>query len=408
MDKAALTKYARLIVKVGVNLKPGEGAIVAFNSEALPLVRELSAVLYEEGARDVILRMTDDAVTLAKYNFGHEEIFDYYPDFDVDFIDRAYSANYHRIAISSPNPELLKGVDKERQTRSQKAMLKATERLDHHMDSGRLKWVVAAYPSTEWARQVFPDLTAGAAVDKLWEKIAESVRLNTADPVKAWEDHDRELKFRETWLDEQNFKRIRFEGPGTDISVHLAEHHKWIGGSSQTPDGVKYMANMPTEEIFTAPHAQRVNGYLRATKPLSVMGNMVEDFSFIFKDGRVVEFTARKNGEVLESLMKLDEGACRLGEVALVPDSSPVSTAGILFKNTLFDENASCHFALGNSYAETIVGGSGMTEAERTALGGNKSMIHIDFMVGGPDVHVTGYTFDGSEIPVMRNGEWVV
>ncbi len=408
MDKIDLRKYAELIVKVGANIQKEDGAIITFSSEALPLVRELVKVLYEVGAKDVILRMNDDEITLAKYNLGHDYIFDLYPDFDVDFIDAAYSSNYHRIAIASPNPELLKDVDKDKQKRSQRVMLKATEKLDKHMDAGTLKWIVAAYPTVAWAKKVFPGATDEEAVEKLWGKMKKIVRLDTEDPVKAWEKHESELKRRESWLDEQNFKRIRFEGPGTDISVHLAEGHKWIGGASVTPKGEKYIANIPTEEIFTAPHSHRVNGYLRATKPLSVMGNLVEDFSFVFKDGKVIEFKAGKNQEVLEGLMEMDEGASRLGEVALVPDSSPIAESGLLFMNTLFDENASCHFALGNSYTETIIGGAEMSEDEKAAKGANKSMIHIDFMVGGPDVHVTGYTFAGDEVAILRNGEWVI
>ncbi|MFB0917970.1 MAG: aminopeptidase [Clostridiaceae bacterium] len=408
MNKLELRKYAELIVKVGANIQKEDGAIITFSSEALPLVRELAKVLYEIGAKDVILRMNDDEITLAKYNLGQDYIFDLYPDFDVDFVDAAYSSNYHRIAISSPNPELLKDVDKDKQKRSQKAMLKATEKLDKHMDAGTLKWIVAAYPTVAWAKKVFPESSDEEAVEKLWESMKKIVRLDTPDPVKAWEEHESELKRRESWLDDQNFKRIRFEGPGTDISVHLAEGHNWIGGASVTPKGEKYIANIPTEEIFTAPHSHRVNGYLRATKPLSVMGNLVEDFSFVFKDGKVIEFKAGKNQEVLEGLMEMDEGASRLGEVALVPDSSPIAESGLLFMNTLFDENASCHFAIGNSYTETIIGGTEMSEEEKAAKGANKSMIHIDFMVGGPDVHVTGYTFQGDEIAILRNGEWVI
>lgn len=408
IENEDLKKYARLIAKMGINIRKGEGALINFSTEALPLVRELAKALYDEGAKNVVLQFNDDEITRARYIHGHNEIFDYYPDFEVDFTESAYKDGYHRIAISAPNPELLKGIDRDIQKRANNVALTKRERLYEYMDSGKLKWVVVAFPSVAWANKVFPELPTDQAIEKLWDNIKKVVRLDEEDPVRAWEEHDRSLKVREKWLNDMDFKRIKFQGPGTDITLHLPEGHKWVGGSSETPDGVKYMANMPTEEIFTMPHAKLVNGKVRATKPLSVMGNLIHDFSLVFQNGKVIEVEADENRDVIDSLITMDDGAARLGEVALVCESSPIAESGILFYNTLFDENASCHFALGSSYAETMKNGEKMTEEERGEKGANKSKIHVDFMVGGPDVHVTGFTHDGREIPVLRNGEWVI
>lgn len=271
-----------------------------------------------------------------------------------------------------------------------------------------MKWVGVSCPTASWAKKLFPDLSEVDAVNVLWDKIFEACRINTDNPVKAWEIHESNLKSREKWLNDQEFQYLKYEGPGTDLTVYLAEKHKWIGGSSATSDGVKYMANIPTEEIFTAPHAMKVNGTLKATKPLSRRGKVLNDFHFVFKDGKVVEFVAEDNQDILESIMDMDEGSRHLGEVAIVPHSSPISKMGMLFRSTIFDENASCHFALGSSYAETILGGEKMSEEERKVLGANKSMNHIDFMVGDPELSITGYKKDGTAVAVIKKGEWAM
>jgi aminopeptidase len=274
------------------------------------------------------------------------------------------------------------------------------------MDKGDIKWVVAASASDAWAKKVFPDLEPAEALEKLWQLIFQACRIDQEDPVQAWKDHDKKLKTMENWMDSQDFEYLHYEGPGTDLKVYLAEKNKWVGGSSTTPEGITYMANIPTEEVFGTPDRNRVDGTLRATKPLSVGGKMLEGMEFEFKDGQVVSFKADTNQDVLENQMQMDEGANRLGEVALVAHSSPISKMNVVFGSTLFDENASCHFALGSSYAEAIRGGEEMSQAERMELGANKSMIHIDFMVGSDKLQVTGYKKDGSAVPVLVNGEF--
>ncbi len=313
---------------------------------------------------------------------------------------------YHRIALRAPSLDLFGHIDQDKIQRSQRASNVAMEPVFKYMDSGEIKWVVAGSPSEAWAKKVFPELSVRKAMDALWEKIFQICRIDCDDPVAAWAEHDAKLKARERWLDEQEFEYLQYAAPNAEFTVYLAEKHKWIGGSSETPDGVKYMANIPTEEIFTAPHANKGYGFIKSTKPLVVMGKIVEDFYFTFAEGRCIHFEAKKNEEVLRTLLDMDEGARRLGEVALVPHSSPISQSGLLFNNTLYDENASCHFALGKSYAEAIRDGASMSEEERKALGANDSMIHIDFMVGGPELNVTGYKKDGTAVPVLKNGEW--
>lgn len=406
MKQTILQKYAQVLIQVGINVQAGDCIQITGDTDSLELIREVVRAAWQAGARDVKTRLTDKAFDLAYYEEARDEDLDYFPAFEADYQEAMLKVPYHRVYVSSPSLDLLAHIDQARIQRSQKAALTATRHLDKYMDTGEVKWVVAACPSPRWAKAVFPDLEKEEALDRLWQVVLSICRVDEADPVAAWKAHDASLKAREVWLDQHDFDYLHYQGPDTDLTVHLAQGHKWIGGSSATPQGVDYMANIPTEELFTTPHAHKVEGRIRSTKPLSVMGKIVDDFGFTFKEGKVVDFFAGQNPEVLETLLNMDEGARRLGEVALVPHSSPVSQSGLLFKSTLFDENASCHFALGMAYAEAIHGGAGMTAEERQALGSNDSMIHIDFMVGGPDLDISGVTKDGQRLAILSQGEW--
>ncbi len=406
MNQAVLEKYAHLLVGVGINVKEGERVLINADTESLPLVRDLVRACWQKGAGDVITRLSDNEILLAKYREAQEEVLDYFPGFEADYREEMLKAKYHRIHVNVPSLDYFAQIGDERIRREQKAALTATEHLEKYMHAGDIKWTVAAFPSARWARELFPNLEGEEALEKLWEAVLRICRLDREDPVAAWEAHDALLKERENRLDGMAFDYLHFEGPGTDLVCHLLEGHKWIGGSSQTPEGVNYVANIPTEELFTTPHALKVEGSLRSTKPLSIMGKIIEDFGFTFREGRVVDYYADKNAGVLEAILDMDEGARRLGEVALVADSSPVSQAGLLFKSTLYDENASCHFALGQAYAEAVQGGASMSEEERQALGSNKSMVHVDFMVGGPHLDVTGYRQGQPPVALLRGGEW--
>ncbi len=408
MDQQLLNRYAEVIVSIGVNVQEGDNVLVSVGTESLELSRAVVRECWKRGARNVTTLINDDDMALARYEEGRDDVFDVFPDFEVEYIESMMKEKYHRIALRAPSLDFFAHIDQEKIQRSQRASNVALKPISKYMDAGDIKWVVAASPSVRWAKKLFPDCSEEDALNALWEQIVSICRIDADDPVAAWAEHDSQLKAYERWLNEQNFEYLHYKGPGTDLIVHLADQHKWIGGSSVTPDGVAYMANIPTEEIFTTPHADRCTGRVKATKPLVVMGKIVEDFSFTFKDGRCVDFDARLNGDVIETLLGMDEGARRLGEIALVPHSSPVSLSGLLFHSTLYDENASCHFALGKSYAEAVHGGSTMTEEERRELGANDSMIHIDFMVGGPELHVTGYRKNGTSVPVLVNGEWAI
>lgn len=406
MKQELLTQYAQAIVRIGVNVQKGDGVAIYSGTEALPLLREVVKAAWQAGAKHVSVKMNDDEMTLAKYQYADADTFDAVPDFEVDHDVAMLRDDYCRISLLTANPELMQGVDKDKLKRAQGAKAKAGERIFPFYDTGRIKWTVAACPTKAWAKSIFPEMDEEKGLALLWDKVLTAARIQGGDAVAQWQAHDSALKAHRAWLNGQDFAALHYQAPGTDLTVHLADDHLWDGGSSKTPGGVSYMPNMPTEEIFTCPHAQKVDGTLRATMPLVLMGNVIEGMEFVFENGRVTSFTAQKNGEVLENMLNMDEGARRLGEVALVPFTSAINDTGILFKETLFDENASCHFALGNAYADTIIGGTDMTEAERAAHGANKSSIHIDFMVGSKELTITGIKKDGTMVKVFERGEW--
>lgn len=401
-----LEKYAELAVRTGINLKEGEGLIIAGNLDTLPLARKIMKKAYEAGAKHVEFQFNDDEMTLIRYNEGKDFVFDNYPKWKVDSLEAMYKDNYHHLFIGAPNPELLKDIDGSLVARSQKAQSLASAPAMQYRMTGFTKWTIIAMPSIPWAKSVFPDLSDEEAVEKLWEKVFEATRVNQEDPIKAWEDHDKNLKKYKSYLNEKEFDKLVLKGPGTDLEVYLADGHFWMGGSKESQKGDSYVANMPTEEVFTTPHRLKVNGKVKSTKPLSLNGKLVENFGFEFKDGKVVDFYAEKGYEVLEKHLENDEGAKYLGEIALVQDDSPISITRILFNNTLFDENASCHLALGRAYAYAMREGSKSTEEELSERGANYSLIHTDFMVGGPELEITAYEKDGSEVKLFEKGNW--
>lgn len=402
-----LEKYAELAVKVGINLKEKEGLLIMGNVDTLPLARLMMKKAYELGAKHVEFQLRDDEMSIIRYKYGHDYIFEEFPQWKVDSLEDMYKDNYHQIFISSPDPELLKDIDGELVAKNQKTASQAMADVLKYRMTGKTKWNIVAVPSKAWAKSVFPDLDEKLAMEKLWEKVFQATRVDQEDPIEAWEIHDKNLKKYKNFLNEKQFEKLVFKGPGTDLEVNLAEDHFWMGGSKESQAGASYVANMPTEEVFTTPHRLKVNGTLKATKPLSVNGKLVENFGFTFKDGKVVDFYAEKGYDTLEKLMENDEGAKYLGEVALVQDDSPISNTGILFNNTLFDENASCHFALGRAYAYAMRNGSNMSEEELKEKGANFSLIHVDFMVGGPELNIVAYENNGNTVELFKDGNWV-
>ncbi len=403
-----LEKYAKLTVEVGINLQENEGLIITTTTEGLPLSRLIAKEAYKSGAKHVELSLNDDEMTLMRYNYGSDQVFETFPEWKITNIRDIYEDNYHHVFVISPDPELLKEVDQEKVKINQKTQSTAMAPVMKYRMTGITKWAIVAVPSVGWAKSIFPNDTDEIAVEKLWDYIIKATRLDQDDPVEAWKKHDESLKKYENFLNDSDFLKLKLEGPGTDLDVYLAEDHHWIGGSNDSDQGVPYMANIPTEEVFTTPHAYKVNGTLKATKPLSVNGNLVNNFGFTFKDGKVVDFYAEEGYDVLKNLMDNDDGAKRLGEVALVQHDSPISNTNILFNNTLFDENASVHFALGRAYGYAIKNGTTMTQEELDAKGANYSLIHVDFMVGGPELQITATKKNGEEVSLFKDGNWVL
>ncbi|MFA5612149.1 MAG: aminopeptidase, partial [Anaerolineaceae bacterium] len=393
-----LEKYADLIVNIGLNLHEGDKLSMRMSEHSLPLARLVAKKAYEKGVSDVRMEFSDDTITLDRYLLAPDEAFEKYPEYLVDFSESLLKDNYNVVNLLAPNPDLLKPADPARIAQWQKVAGKASKRLMAYTMQNKVKWCVTAVASPAWAEAAFPDLPEDEAMQKLWENIFKATRVDQDDPIAAWEKHDQELKKHEAFLNEARFDRVRYQGPGTDLMVGLVKNHVWKGGSGFSQKGDRFFPNIPTEEVFSMPDADRVDGTLRATMPLSVRGQIVDDFHFTFKDGKVVDYEAGTGKQILDDLLEMDEGAKHLGEIALVADNSPISNTGILFKNTLFDENASCHFALGAAYSENLKGATDRSEEENRKLGMNNSLIHVDFMVGAKDVTVTGIKEDGTEI----------
>lgn len=399
-------KYAELILKKGLNIKKGECFTVSVNEDTLSLVRVIAKQAYKMGVKDIIFLFNDDDLTLSKYLYANDAAFDEFPKFKVEYAENYLKAGYHRLALHTANPELLQSVDPKRLDKWESVFAKANKRVQKYTMNNMVKWVVAAAASPAWAKSLFPDLSVEKAVEKLWENIFAATRVNLDDPIAAWSEHDKNLKKYSKFLNKSQFTKLIYKAPGTDLEVCLVENHIWQGGSGTSKAGATFFANIPTEEIFTMPHAYKVNGVVKATKPLIELGNTIENFSFTLKDGKIVDCTAEKGKDVLKTLLSIDEGASRLGEVALVPHDSPISNTNILFKDTLFDENASCHFAFGAAYSDTVENGEKLSASEKKKIGMNESMTHVDFMVGGPELSVIGIDKNGKEVQILKNGNW--
>lgn len=401
-----LKKYADLITQIGLNLKEGDNLQITFNIWGLELARLVADKAYEMGVGDVVLNFTDEQHQVSFYEKAKDVT--YFPDFKAKYMEEMAEHGYHRLVIHAANPALLKKIDSDRITAAQKARDLKTRKVMEYSMSNFIKWCIVAVPNPTWAASVFPDLNETQAMDRLWENIFMATRVDLENPVAAWEEHDLQLKQHEAYLNEAHFEKLLYKGPGTDLEVYLAGKHIWKGGSGYSQGGDRFFPNIPTEEVFTMPDRARVNGTLKATMPLAVMGKLVEDMSFVFKDGVITEFRAGKEQDVFEKILDSDEGSRRLGEVALVAHNSPISNTGILFQNTLFDENASCHFAVGAAYPENVENGEHLTDEEKIREGMNDSLIHYDFMVGGRDVTVTGVKADGTQIVLLADGEWKI
>jgi len=401
-----LKKYAELIVKVGVNVQKGQPVVLYISVTQQELAHLIVEEAYGAGASEVMIEWKDTFSEREFLKHASEERLENVPEYIVKKGNYIAGKKAARISVMSADPGAYSGIDQKRIAKNQAAMGKALRQVRKATQNNDLSWTVVSAADQAWAEKVFPEKKGQAAIDALWEEIFKTTRIDKADPVKAWHEHDQKLHEKSDWLNEQQFSALHYVSPVTDITIGLPENHVWEGAGSFTPEGTEFMANMPTEEVFTAPDCRRIDGYVTSTKPLSYAGNILEDMRFTFKNGKVVEATAKKGQEVLEHLLETDAGAKSLGEVSLVPDPSPISQSGIIFFNTLFDENASDHLALGASYPFNVAGGTKMSDEELLDHGMNVSQTHVDFMVGSADMDIDGIKKDGTIVPVFRNGDW--
>lgn len=390
-----------------MGLLPGQDLILGANVEDAGFARIVVEEAYRAGARSVTVFYADDQNTLARFRLGSEEAIDYAVNWMPAGTAAALEAGAAYLRVGGQPPSLLKDIDPDKVARSSKAANQAARPVSEAIVSGATNWCVVPSVGHAWAALVYPSLPVEEAVERLWEVVFAVTRCDRSDPIREWDAHVERVNERVAWLNDRRFDALRFVGPGTDLTVGLVEGHVWCGVQTTPRNGAVCSPNIPTEEVFTMPHRARVDGTVRATKPLSLRGQLVDGIAVEFAGGEVTSITATEGLSVLEKLVATDAGARRLGEVALVPHSSPVSQTGLLFYNTLFDENASSHIALGASYGETMEGYDCADEAEREARGSNDSMIHVDWMIGSDKVDVDGVGFDGVTVPVMRGGEWV-
>jgi aminopeptidase len=406
IDPTMLDRLAEVAIRVGLQLEPGQDLVLTGPVVALPLIRRIVAEAYRAGAGYVQPILSDEEITLARYRNAADESFDRAPAWVFEGMARAFAGNAARLAVAGDNPMMLAGEDPEKVARANQATSRAYRPALEKITGFDINWNIVPYPSPSWARLVFPDVPEDEAVRRLAAAVFAATRVDTADPIAAWKAHNAELKARWTWLNGLRFDSLHYTGPGTDLTIGLADDHRWKGGASQAKNGITCNPNIPTEEVFTTPHRDRVEGHVRSTKPLSHQGTLIENIEVRFAAGRIVEAHATRGESVLNRVLDTDEGARRLGEVALVPHSSPISATGILFYNTLFDENAACHIALGQCYADCFVGGTKMSPDEIAARGGNSSMVHVDWMIGSAEIDIDGIAADRDRVPVMRRGEW--
>ena len=406
IDPKKLEKLAMTAVKVGLRLEKGQDLVITAPIGALPLVRLITREAYKAGAGLVSTFYSDEDAILARYEYAPDESFDRASGWLYEGMAKAYEGNAARLAISGDNPMMLAGQDPSKVARANRANSMAYKPALEKISNFEINWNIVSYPNPAWARQVFPGVPEDEAITRLAEAIFAASRVDRDDPVSAWAEHNARLRTKSSWLNGERFSALHFTGPGTDLTVGLADDHEWHGGASTARNGITCNPNIPTEEVFTTPHALRVEGTVSSTKPLSHQGTLIDDIQVRFEGGRIVEAKASKGEEVLNKVLDTDEGARRLGEVALVPHSSPISQSGILFYNTLFDENASCHIALGQCYSKCFLNGASLSQDEITAKGGNSSLIHIDWMIGSDKVDIDGVKPDGTRVPVFRKGEW--
>jgi len=403
-----LDQYARLTVRSGLNIVSGQQLVISAPIEAVALVRRVTHHAYAAGASLVTTLYADDQTTLARFQATNDASFDTAAGWLFNGMAEAFKGGAARLAITGEDPGLLGGQDPEKVSRVNRARSKAYRPALELITSFAVNWCVISCATASWAKSVFPNLPQSEAFERLWAAIFTCSRADLPDPVQAWVEHSRKLREHTDFLNGRRYKALKYRGPGTDLTLGLVDGHVWKGGAAQAKNGVICNPNIPTEEVYTMPHKDRVDGTVRATKPLSYGGTFIDGISVRFENGRIVESHAEKGAAAFAKMIDTDEGGRRLGEVALVPHSSPISASGIVFNNTLFDENAASHIAVGQSYTDTMKDGPGKSPAELAASGANSSLIHVDWMIGSGEMDIDGVLQDGSVEPLMRSGEWAV
>jgi len=406
MYKNNLSKYADLAVRIGVGVKKNQTVIIMAPINTVDLAREITKKCYKVGAKDVIVEYSDEEITHQRLLNSPEEVIRNYPKWKIDGLMSYIKEGAAIINIVSSNPDLLSDVEPDRVALQNKVSAEASKEYREYVLGGKTCWTIVAYPNEHWANKVFPDLSSEEAIQKLWDNIFKATRIDTENPIKAWESHINNLNEKLKFLNEKSFDKLIFTAPGTDLEVELPEGHIWIGGGQTSTDGDSFLPNIPTEEIFTVPKKTGVNGILKSTKPLNYRSSLIDNFELTFKDGKIVDFKAEKGYETLKNLIEIDEGSHFLGEVALVPHDSPISNTNIIFYNTLYDENASCHFAIGSAYLLSVEDGPKLTKEDKEKIGINDSLTHVDFMVGSPEMDIVGITKSGEKIQIFKDGNW--
>lgn len=407
-EQPLLEKYAELVLVKGINVQKDQAVVVSAPVEGAIFTRMLAKKAYELGAKNVHINWGDDELTKLKYMHASDEVMENYPAWQVQMMESFAEDGAAFVSIHATDPDLLQEVDSERVAKASKAAGAALKTFREYTMNDKVTWTVISIPTEAWAQKIFPDKSSEAAIQALWDEILKMVRVDAEDPISTWDRHNEVLEKAYQILNEKQYEALILTAPGTNLEVGLPKHHIWQGGAAISEKGIPFNPNLPTEEVFTAPHKYRVNGTVASTKPLNYGGNLIDEFQLTFKEGKVVEYEAKQGEEVLTHLFETDEGAKRIGEIALVPDESPISQSGLIFYNTLFDENASCHIALGKAYPTNVKDGAKMDEASLDENGINDSMIHVDFMIGSKEMDIDGVLADGRTEPIFRNGTWAM
>ncbi len=408
MNKQDSERYADLVIDV-LNLQPGQNLLIRTEAAHADLAAAIGRAAYHRGARYVEADVSLPALYKNRIESSESEYLDYLPSYTQSVNRTIVDETWALVSIKNPSdPDFLADIDADRNARVSRAVADSRQVLRRSLQADRQQWIVIAHPTEAWAAKVLDTQPSAEAREELWGRMKPILRLDADDPAAAWWAHSDAIRRRSNALQDQSLRKLRFQSEGTDLEVGIPRGAIWAGGSAERPDGVRFLPNLPTEEVFTTPHLAETAGTVRVTRPALVLQNVVEDAWFRFEEGRVVDFGARVGRDILERYLDIDEGARRLGEIALVDGTSPIFLSDTVFFNTLFDENAACHFALGSSYSACMAGGADMSKEQLRAAGGNTSLVHTDFMLGTPDIRVVGTTDSGEEVPIISEGAFVL